>query len=91
MAYIENERFKIVQKYGQQDRNEPTRYFIPEEAEESKLYLKEFAQVLDMEVDEDITPLPLTENDFLDNCSYSPDKAEWLNAGEIGKILMFCE
>lgn len=91
ISYIENERFKIVQKYGEQDKADPARYFIPEGTEESKHYLKEFAQVLDMEIDEDITPLPLAENDFLDNCFYSPDKADWLNAGDIGKILMFCE
>lgn len=89
--YVENERTKLVQKYGVQDKDNPLMYFVPKGTEEMKQFQEEFNSVLNMEIEEEVDTLPLSEMDFGDNCSYSQEKADWLNPREIGSILMFCE
>lgn len=89
--YVENERTKLVQKHGVQDKNNPLMYFVPQGTEEMKRFQEEFNSVLNMEIEEEVKLLPLSEMDFVDNCSYSQEKADWLNPREIGSILTFCK
>lgn len=89
--YMENERVKLVQKYGEQDKDNPTLYKIAPNTEEMKMFFQEWNPLIDMEIDEDIKPLPLSEDDFSDNCSYMREKGNWLSGIEIAMVLRFCE
>lgn len=88
--YIENERKKIIQKYGEKDEERPFMVAVTPGTEAMRNFMDEFNTVLNMDVDEDITPLPLSEDDF-ENCVYSPEKEDWLNPKDIGIVLRFCE
>lgn len=88
--YLENERTKLVQKHGEADKDNPMLYKIAPNTMEMESFLAEWNEVLQMDVEDEIQPLPLSERDF-DNCSYSPEKMDWLNARDIGTILRFCE
>lgn len=89
--YLENERMKLIRKYGRADECNPILYKIKNNTEEMRSFLSEWNPIVEMEIDEDIAPLPLVEEDFSDNCLYSPEKEDWLNAREIGIVLRFCE
>lgn len=89
--YMENERLKLIKKYGDLDNNDPTLYRIKPNTEEMKMFFQEWNPLIEMEIDEDITPLPLSEDDFSDNCSYMQEKENWLNGMEIATVLRFCE
>lgn len=90
-SYIENERMKLFQKYGEADNNNPCLYKIAPNTEAMKAFMKEWTETLNMEIEEDVKPLPITEFDISNNCTYSPEKADWLSAKDILAILRFCE
>lgn len=88
--YLENERTKLVQKHGEVDKENPMLYKVAPNTTEMANFLAEWNAVLQMEIEDEIQSLPLSERDF-DSCSYSPEKMDWLNARDIGTILRFCE
>lgn len=89
--YMENERLKLIKKYGEPDSNDPTLYKIAPNTEGMKMFFQEWNPLIGMEIDEDIIPLPLSEDDFADNCSYMHEKENWLSGMEIATVLRFCE
>lgn len=90
--YVENERTKLFQKYGTEKDDEPGSYIIPNGTEEFKKFKKEWESLIEMEIEEELPTLSLTEDDFLDqNCSYSQDKSKWMNAVDIATVLRFCQ
>lgn len=91
MNYIENERLKLFQKYGERDKDDPTMYRIAPNTENMKRFQEEWSAMLDMEIEDDIKLLPLSEDDFCDNCTYMREKKDWLNGREIATVLRFCK
>lgn len=89
--YLENERTKLVQKHGEKDKQNPMLYRVEPNTDAMIRFQEEWKPIVEMEVDDEIQPLPLSESDFYDNCFYSPEKTDWLNARDIGTILRFCE
>lgn len=89
--YMENERLKLIKKYGEPDSENPALYKISPNTEGMRMFLQEWNPLIEMEIDEDIKPLSLSENDFSDNCSYAPEKENWLSGIDIAMILSFCE
>lgn len=92
LAYIENERIKLFQKYGTPDDKNSDVYYIPPNSKRFEDFKKSFEEICNMQIEEDIPELPLTEEDFEnENCEYSPNKKDWLNGAEISTILGFCK
>lgn len=92
LEYIENEKIKLFQRYGEEDPESPGVYRIKNGTEEIEHYQRDWGEILAMEIDEDIKPLPLVESDFFnENCTYSTDKEMWLSALDIGTAMRFCK
>lgn len=87
-SYIENERNKLIRKYG-----EPTKdgnYAVSKKEALDKFFL-EFNATLDTDIPDKIENPNITEDDFSDdNCSYPIDKSMWPNAKDIASFLKFC-
>ena len=83
IQFVENERVKLIQKYGTIDKETDKISVKPDKMQE---FFKEFNEVLDMDIE--IPKLELTENSFDDDkCQYPIDKSLWLTPQEIGIIL----
>lgn len=92
LEYVENERIKLFKRYGEEDSETPGAYRIKAGTESMEHYQREWGEVLGMEIEDDINPLPLVESDFYnENCAYSNDKDMWLSAMDIGTAMRFCE
>lgn len=87
-SYIENERNKLIRKYG-----EPTKdggYAVSKKETLDKFFL-EFNATLDSEIPDKIENPNIKEEDFSDdNCSYPIDKSMWPNAKDIASFFSFC-
>lgn len=85
--FVETERFKILEKYGEYNYKG---YFNITGEENVRSYKNEWSAVLDLDTEEKIPSLDLTENDFLDdNCHYPEDKKLWINANDMNTIFDF--
>lgn len=88
-SYIENERNKLIRKYG-----EPTKdggYAVKKKEALDKFFL-EFNATLDAEIPDKIENPNITEEDFKDeNCSYPIEKSMWPNAKDIASFFNFCK
>lgn len=83
IQFVENERVKLIQKYGTIDKETDK---ISVKSDKMQEFFKEFNEVLDMDIE--IPKLELTENSFDDDkCQYPIDKSLWLTPQEIGIIL----
>lgn len=87
-SYIENERNKLIRKYG-----EPTEggNYAVKGKEAIDKFLFEFNETLDVDVQGEIECPNIKEEDFSDdNCSYPIDKSMWPNAKDIASFFEFC-
>lgn len=83
IQFVENERVKLIQRYGELDKKTDKISVSPNKMQE---FFKEFNEVLDMDIE--MPKLELTENSFDDDkCQYPLDKALWLTPQEIGYII----
>lgn len=87
-SYIENERNKLIRKYG-----EPTKdgnYAVSKKEALDKFFF-EFDATLDADIPDKIECPNITEEDFQDdNCSYPIDKSMWPNAKDLASFFSFC-
>lgn len=82
--FFEIERSKLLQKYGTDDGN--GLFTIRGEAIND--FQKDLKKICDMEIEDTIPPLNLTEEDFSEvNCTYPPDKNLWMSANDIDAVL----
>lgn len=90
-GYVENERVKLIHKYGEESKTEPGKFTVTNQEGIRKFGL-EFGSVLEAEIPEKIEPPEISEDDFFDeNCSYPYDKAMWPNAKDISTFFNFCK
>ena len=83
IQFVENERVKLIQRYGELDKKTDKMSVKPDKMQE---FFKEFNEVLNMDIE--MPKLELTENSFDDDkCQYPIDKALWLTPQEIGYII----
>lgn len=84
MEYYENERSKILQRFGEYNGNGT--FNIPQSSVAD--FKKSMDELLELEITDNIYCPDLSENDFYDdNCQYPQDKSFWLNAYDISGIL----
>lgn len=84
LEYFENERNKILQRYGEYDGNG---YFNISQSSVDD-YKNSINELLELEITDDIYCPDLSEDDFYeDNCQYPNDKSFWLSANDIKGIL----
>lgn len=88
-SYIENERNKLIRKYGEQTKD--GNYAVSKKEALDKFFL-EFNATLDAEIPDNIECPNIKEEDFSDdNCFYPIDKTMWPNAKDIATFLNFCK
>lgn len=84
IRFLENERVKLVQKYGKDDGKgnySVTKDNLPE-------FSNKFKELLEMEIDKEIPDCPIQENWFDDDkCQYPVNKEMWLSGAEIDVLL----
>lgn len=86
-GYIENERVKLVRKYGEETKSG----FAIKKQQDIEKFSADFAKILDAEIEDDIKCPDITEDDFLDeNCCYPMDKTLWPNAKDIAAFMNMC-
>lgn len=91
LDYVQNEKVKLFQRLGKESNDHPGLYQIEKGTDEYEEFNREWDKILDLDVDSEIIPLPLSEEDFDEGrCLYSPNKSNWLSAYDIGIILKFC-
>lgn len=84
--YIENERNKLLEACCNPVPGKPGTF------QTTDIFIEKFNEVLNMEVEEEIPLLPLSEEDFdNDKCQYPAEKGLWLSGLDIEVILKFCE
>lgn len=87
--YVENERIKLIHKYGEDlgDGN-----FAVKNPEALKKFRIDFGRTLESIIPDKIECPDIKEEDFLDdNCSYPLDKTMWPSANDIGNFFDFCK
>lgn len=86
LNFAENERAKLVKKYGSED--ESGNWNVDHENIEK--FFKEWDEVIDMEIQDEIPALNVSFEDFEDeNCFYPKEKEQWLSPKEIGYICKY--
>lgn len=90
-SYIENEREKMIKKHGELDKDNPCLYTVKPGTESMQRFMEEWNSLMNMDIEEEVNQLPISEVDFSDDCSYSPEKSEWLSPRDIGAVLRFCK
>ena len=81
IQFLENERIKLVKKYGEDDGNGNIKVATFQLGN----FGKAFSDLINMEIDEEIKPCPVKEDWFDDNkCSYPAEKEMWITPAEIG-------
>ncbi len=84
IRFKENERVKLVQKYGEE--SAPGNFTVKQE--NINAFSKDFMEIMEMDVPEDIPDCPVKSEWFADGkCSYANDSSLWLNPKEIGILL----
>lgn len=88
-SYIENERVKLIHKYGEEIKSEGK--FVVKNKDSLEKFSIEFNATLDAEVPDKIECPSIKEEDFEDdNCLYPIDKSMWPNAKDIASFFNFC-
>lgn len=83
--YFENERTKLLDKYGEIQADGTYRIKGKDQIDE---YNHKIDSVLSLEINGEFIDPDLNENDFSDYlCSYPSDKRFWLSANEIAQVL----
>lgn len=83
IKFIENERVKLVQKYGKDDGN--GNFTVTEENKPK--FFSEFKDLIEMEINEAIPDCPVKQSWFEDSrCSYAKNKDFWITPAEIGQF-----
>ena len=86
IKFLENERIKLVQKYGKDD-GKGNLSVLKEKYND---FFKEFKEILEMELNEEVPVCPISEDWFDDDCcQYSSNKEMWLTPAEIGMLIDF--
>lgn len=81
IRFLENERVKLVRKYGEEDEN----CNIKVKQSQMKDFMDEFSSILEMEINEKIKECPIRKDWFDDEkCRYPKDKELWVTPNEIG-------
>lgn len=81
IRFLENERVKLVRKYGEEDGN----CNIKVKQSQMKDFMDEFSSILEMEINEKIKECPISKDWFDDEkCRYPKDKELWVTPNEIG-------
>ena len=81
IRFLENERVKLVRKYGEEDEN----CNIKVKQSQMKDFMDEFSSILEMEINEKIKECPISKDWFDDEkCRYPKDKELWVTPNEIG-------
>lgn len=81
IRFLENERVKLVRKYGEEDEN----CNIKVKQSQMKDFMDEFSSILEMEINEKIKQCPISKDWFDDEkCRYPKDKELWVTPNEIG-------
>lgn len=85
--FLENERIKLVKRYGDEDKDGNISVKAPEKYKE---FIEKFDAVLNMDIEKQIPKCPI-EKDWFDNekCNFAKDKALWISPAEIGIILKY--
>lgn len=84
VRFLENERVKLVKKYGEDDGRGNTKV----SQKNYKAFVDEFDALLNMDIDKEISNCPIKRDWFDDDkCSFAQEKQLWLTPSEIGKIL----
>lgn len=82
--FLENERIKLVKKYGIKDNKNG--FFVPKSKYPE--FWNEFKNILEMDIEGTIEDCPIKEDWFDDDkCSYPKEKELWITPKEIGSIL----
>lgn len=81
IRFLENERVKLVRKYGEEDEN----CNVKVKQSQMKDFMDEFSSILEMEINEKIKECPISKDWFDDEkCRYPKDKELWVSPNEIG-------
>lgn len=81
IKFLENERVKLVRKYGEEDEN----CNVKVKQSQMKDFMDEFSSILEMEINEKIKECPISKDWFDDEkCRYPKDKELWVTPNEIG-------
>ena len=81
IRFLENERVKLVRKYGEEDGN----CNVKVKQSQMKDFMDEFSSILEMEINEKIKECPISKDWFDDEkCRYPKDKELWVTPNEIG-------
>lgn len=81
VRFLENERVKLVKKYGKED----GRGGISVTQENQKVFNEKYRDLLEMDIEEELKECPIKEDWFDDyKCSYPKEKDMWLTPNEIG-------
>ena len=84
VRFLENERIKLVQKYGKDSENGSVS--VPKEKLND--FFQEFSKILEMDIDENIEKCPVKEDWFEDDkCLYPKDKNLWISPKEIRDLI----
>lgn len=83
--YVNNEREKLIKQCCKAIPGKPGTY------ETNDIFNEKFSEVLNVEIEEPLPVLGLSEEDFDDeNCCYPDEKLWWMNGSEIETVLSFC-
>lgn len=89
-SFLENEKNKLLKKYGKEEKNEQGKYKI--EGENVALYRNDLSAILESDMPDDIESPGFDLDDFTsEKCSYPTDKMFWPNAADISAFLSFCD
>lgn len=84
IRFLENERIKLVKKYGKEDSSGGMT--VLRDSLES--FSKDFGKILEMEINEEVKKCPIQRDWFSDSkCQYPDDKELWITPREIGFLM----
>lgn len=84
IRFLENERIKLVKKYGKKDGSGGMK--VHRDSLES--FSKDFGKILEMEINEEVKKCPIQRDWFSDSkCQYPDDKELWITPREIGFLM----
>lgn len=82
IRFAENERIKLVLKYGDKDADGSVK--VP--TDKIQQFLCDYNKVLESDVDTSAKPIGITK-EWFENCEYPKDKALWITPAEIAMIV----
>lgn len=84
IRFLEGERIKLIKKYGEEDGKGG---FYVKNVNMDKFW-KEFNEILEMKIDENVQDCPVKEDWFDDEkCSYPKEKELWITPKEIKSLI----